>query len=169
MRVRTFKHSREELLEEGIKIVSSSSDSKYINRVTMVNLLLKGKFTAGSLSELSGILERTLCDWVKTADEEGFERLRAVKQTGRPSKLTEEQKTEIKDTISDTPEKHGYRVWDGPSLSDFISAKYGVAYGVRQCQRLFCVLGFSLQRPQTFPSLEEQNDAEREEFKKPLK
>ena len=166
MRTRTFINDPETLLKQGQKIVSSSNDSKYIYRVTLVNLLLAGKMTSSELSTLSGVPERTLRTWVKTADEDGFEQLRAVKQEGRPRRLNANQTAEIKDTLNRDPSDYGYKVWDGPSLSSYIKGTYDIDLGVRQCQRLFHELGFSLIRPQTYPSIGEQNQEERDGFKK---
>ena len=108
----------------------------------MVNLLLSGKISAAELSRLSEVPERTLRTWVRIADEEGFGRLRALKQTGRPERLTEQQKAEIKEALMSPPGSSGLRVRDGPSLSEYIAEKYGLTYGVRQCQRLIKSLGF---------------------------
>ena len=47
-----------------------------------------------------------------------------------------------------------------------IKGTYDIDLGVRQCQRLFHELGFSLIRPQTYPSIGEQNQEERDGFKK---
>ena len=196
MTVRIFKHDRNELLKQGIEIISSTNDTKYHNRVVLVNLLLTGKISISLMSKASGLTTRTLsnwlslslnvfCDWIllkpysmrhpaiwwlfvrlSIVDNEGFEKLRAIKQSGRPDKLSDEQKAEIKKVLRESPDKHGYCVWDGISLSDYITSKYDIKYSIRQCQRLFHELGFSLQRAGTFPSLEEQNGSEREEFKK---
>lgn len=67
---------------------------------------------------------------------------------------------------ADDPKKYSQNVWDGPSLSAYIEDTYKIKLSVRQCQRLFHTLGFSLVRPQTFPSKREQNEAERTEYKK---
>ena len=64
------------------------------------------------------------------------------------------------------PVNYGYNVWDGPSLSDFIKSQYNVDYGVRACQILMHKMGFSLIRPQTYPSLGNPDDEAREAFKK---
>ena len=165
MNIRKFKTDKEALLAEGQRIVKSSDDARYIRKVTIVNLVLSGA-NISKLSECCGETSRTLSSWVKSADEKGFESLRPVKQTGRPPKLTDIQKEEIKVAISEDPENYGYTVWDGPSLSAHIMNQYGVSLGVRQCQRLFRELGFSLIRPQTFPAKNEEKTAEREEFKK---
>ena len=166
MNVHTYIHDPEELLKEGTKIISSSSDAKYIIRVAFVNFILAKTATPQELSNLSGIPKRTINSWVKKADEEGFESLKAVKQPGRTPRLSEQQKAEIKDALEREPEESGYRVWDGSTLSDYIQEQYGTALGTRQCQRLFRALGFSQIRPQKYPSLGEQNEEERENFKK---
>lgn len=142
MRKRNFIHTRGELLEKGREIISSSAENKYIFRAVMVNLLLSGKISAAELSRLSEVPERTLRTWVRIADEEGFGRLRAIRQTGRPERLTEQQKAEIKEALISPPGSSGLRDRDGPSLSEYIAEKYGLAYGVRQCQRLIRTLGF---------------------------
>lgn len=85
MRKHKFVNNPEVLLKQGQKIVSASNESKYIYRVTLVNLILAGKMTSAELSTLSGVADRTLRTWVKIADEQGFEQLRAVKQEGRPT------------------------------------------------------------------------------------
>ena len=165
MNIRTFMSDKQALIEEGKRIVALSDDAKYLRKVTIVNLLLNGA-TASALSEPCGESSRTLSAWVKQVDEGGFEALRPRKQPGRPHKLTKLQKEEIKVALLSEPSVHGYNVWDGPSLSDFILKKYNVSLGVRQCQRLFHQLGFSQIRPQAFPSKDREEDPGRVEFKK---
>ena len=165
VKIRKYIHDPAELLREGKRIVSESADNKFVHRVSMVNLILNG-LSPKTLAPFCGDSERTLQSWVKNVDEEGWESLVAVKQTGRPGKLTEEQVNELRTIIKDSPDKAGYNVWDGPALSDFIKKKYNVDYGVRACQLLLHKMGFSLIRPQTYPSLQNPNSAAREEFKK---
>ena len=133
----------------------------------MVNLVLGG-MTPSALSEFVRESKNTITLWVKTADEKGFEALRVKKQTGRPAKLASEDIVSIRAVLEeDDPQKYGYNVWDGPSLSAYILKKYGVTLGVRQCQRMFHNLGFALVRPQTFPSKDKKGlKEEREALKK---
>lgn len=165
MNNRVFKSDKEALIAEGKRIVLSSDDAKYLRKVTIVNLMLGG-MKPKVLAEACGETARTLSSWIKAVDEHGFESLRAIKQSGRPSKLSDEQKEEIKVVIASDPTNYGYNVWDGPTLSNYIENKYNVSYSVRQSQRLFHALGFSLIRPQTFPSKGSEASPEREEFKK---
>lgn len=165
MRVHKFINDPELLLEQGKQIVSENADNKFVHRVSMVNLMLSG-LSAKKLSEFCGDSERTLQTWLKKVDESGWDSLLAVKQAGRPNKLNDQQIAEIKVAIIAGPEASGYNVWDGPALSDFIKTKYGIDYGVRACQLLMHRMGFSLIRPQTYPSLGNPDDEAREAFKK---
>ena len=166
MPARKYKTDPAQLLEKGQQIVESTSDAKYRHKVEMVNLVLGG-LTPSYLSTYCGDSKRTITLWVKIADEQGFEALKPKKPTGRPPRLTNEQKAEICAILEeDNPKKYGQNVWDGPSLSSFIEKTYAIKLCVRQCQRLFHSLGFSLVRPQRFPSKGEQNEQDRTEYKK---
>lgn len=166
MNKRHFIHNPEELLKEGIEIVRTSNDKKFVQKVTLVNLMFERKITAEEISRIAGIARRTLSGWVKKVDEEGFESLKANKYTGKKPKLSEKQMEEIKIALSKPAEESGYYVWDGINLSDYIKSRYNIDLCVRQCQRLFKKLGFSRIRPQTYPSLGEPNEEERKAFKK---
>ena len=88
------------------------------------------------------------------------------KKPGKPSRLTKEQMETLKQAVMDDPHKYGLNVWDGPSLSKYIKDTFDVDLGVRACQKLFHRMGFSLIRPQTYPSLENPDESARKEFKK---
>lgn len=165
MHVRKFKSNKEDLLKEGQAIVSESADNKFVHRVSLVNLMLAG-ISAELLSQHCGESKRTLISWVQKVDNEGWNSLMSKKQEGRPRRLTGEQEESIRAALNDDPVSHGYNVWDGPALSDYILKTFNVVLGVRSCQNLMHRLGFSLIRPQTYPSLENPDDTAREEFKK---
>ncbi len=168
MTVRRFIHNPEELLKQGQEIAKQPADPKFIHRVTMVNLVLGG-MKVKDLSQCCGDSVRTINLWVKKVDEKGWDSLVTKKPKGRPLSFSSTQLEEIKQAISDKPEKYGYFVWDGPTLSDYIKTTYNIEYGVRACQKLFHWLGFSLIRPQTYPSLENPDNDARNEFKKTAK
>lgn len=152
------------LLAQGKSIVSENADNKYVYRVSMVNLMLGG-IPPKTLASYCGESERVLQSWLKKVDEEGWASLMAVKQNGRPSRLSPEQIKAIKEDVCGDPEKYGYHNWDGPALSDHIRQCYGVEYGVRACQNLMHRMGLSRSRPQSYPSQENPDGAERGEFK----
>lgn len=165
MKVHKYINDPKTLLEQGKIIVTENADNKFIYRVSMVNLLLSG-MSPKVLSGFCGYSERTLQAWIKNVDEFGWESLMAVKQNGRPSRLTGEQVSKLHDAVKSDPANFGYNVWDGPALSDYIKSAFGIDYGVRSCQKLLHRMGFSLIRPQTYPSLENPDNEARNGFKK---
>ena len=100
MPARKYKTDPAQLLAKGKQIVHSTSDAKYRHKVEMSNHVLDG-LTPSYLSTYCGDSKRTITLWVKIADEQGFEALKTKKPTGRPSKLTKEQKAEIRAILED--------------------------------------------------------------------
>ena len=168
MNKRKYKSDPQSLLEEGKAIMSSSNESRFHFRVFSVNMVLSG-FPASEIAKLAGVSKVAVTNWVRAVDEKGFDAIRPKGRSGRPSKLTAEQKKMIDDVLQSDPKEHGYKVWDGPSLSSYIKDAFGITMSVRQCQRLFHELGFSLIRPQSYPSKGYEDTEEREEFKKNAK
>ena len=128
-------------------------------------MILSGT-SASDVGRSAGISKVTVTNWVKTVDEHGFESLRVKKQSGRPSKLSTEQLQEMDAALSKKASEFGYKVWDGPTLSGFILDKYGITLSVRQCQRLFHELGYSLILPRSFPSKGYEDTETRKAYKK---
>ena len=136
MNNRKYKSNPEELLNQGKAIMSSYDESRFHFSVFAVNMVLSG-FPASEIGKMAGVSKVAVTGWVKAVDEKGFDALRSKGRTGRPS-----------------------------SLYSFINNKYGISMSVRQCQRIFHELGFSLIRPQPYPSKGYEDTEERNEFKK---
>lgn len=104
MNRRRYKSDPEKLLEQGKKIMmnSNSTDSKFKFRVFSVNLVLSG-MSAAEVAEKAGVTRSTVSDWVKTADEQGFDALKTVKPAGRCPKLSEAQREEIDAILQKNP------------------------------------------------------------------
>lgn len=166
MPARVYKNDPKALLAEGQRLIRDIQDPHFRHRVEMVNLVLQGA-TATFLSEGCKEDASTISRWVRIADESGFAALRPKKHPGRQPRLGDSERISIQAVIEeDDPKKYGYCVWDGRSLSDYIWKTFSVQLGIRQCQRLLHQLGFSLVRPQTFPSKNEDNKEARNTFKK---
>ena len=162
---RKYKTDPELLLAQGKAIVAAAGEARYQHKVEMVNLVLSG-LSPSFLAERCRDSKNAITGWVKTVDEHGFEALRDKKSTGRSPKLSAEQMAEIDALLREEPSEHGYRVWDGPSVSDWIEKRYGIPYSVRSCQVMFKKLGYSRVRPQKFPSKGHEDSEAREVFKK---
>lgn len=108
---------------------------------------------------------RTIQSWMKRFLSIGLNGLYDKEKSGRKPRLTESQEELLKEHLSISPTHFNYNQanWDGKLLSHHIFEKFNVTIGVRQCQKLFHKLGYSLQRPRT---VSVGNKYEQEEFKK---
>lgn len=165
MNNRKYKTSPEKLLDEGKKILSETRQSRYYFKICAVNMVLSG-CKASYIASMSGVSRMSVSSWVKIADEKGFEALKSEGHSGRPGKLSSVQREMIDKALQCPPGDYGFKVWDGPCLAAFISKKFCVSMSVRQCQRLMHSLGYSLIRPQSFPSKGYEDTKAREDFKK---
>jgi transposase len=87
--------------------------------------------------------------WVRGFEEKGLAGLREGERSGRPRRLDDQQLREINAVLRQTPRDVGLggNLWDGKTLTAWISQKYEIDLGARQCQRLFRQLGFRLRKP----------------------
>jgi len=145
-----------------------NEEAKFIHRLHGVLLFAeKEDESCDSIGALFGNSPRTISNWIKRINSTGdIESLRSKKQPGRPSRLSEEQKQELKQVIQEAPEKHGItsNVWDGKSLSAYIERRYAIVLKTRTCQRLFHQLGFKLKRAR--PVVARANEEKKAESKK---
>src|SRR5690349_2798873 len=128
--------------------IQRSEESRYDHRLHGVLLVAQG-MTCPEVSRLLGDSPRTVEYWVRHFEEEGFAGLQEGERSGRPARLTEQQSAEIKRALRQKPSDAGMDVylWDGKTLSAWITKKYEVQLGVRQCQRLFRHFDFRLRKP----------------------
>jgi len=111
---------------------------------------------------------RTIQSWMKRFLQKGLVGLYDKEKSGRKSRLSESQEELLKEHINIPPTRFNYNQanWDGKLLSHHILEKFNITIGVRQCQKLFHKLGYSLQRPRTVSI---GNKEEQEKFKKKRK
>ena len=159
--------------KEGIKAKIQSyfdrnEEARFIHRLHGVLLFsAKEDESCDSIGALFGNSPRTVSNWIKRVNQTGdIESLRSKKQPGRPSRLSEEQRQELRVIIQYPPENHGINsnIWDGKSLSVFIEKQYGIVLKTRACQRLFHKLGFSLKRAR--PVVARADETKKAESKK---
>lgn len=163
MSVRIIEN-REALILRTRAIMSSLDNNAYMHRLEIVSLVLHG-VPVSTLVEAGIGSKSSITDWVKTAVEKGPEALAPKEIPGRPRTLSEEQVSTLKEAVSRPASESGYDIWEGKTVSDYIKKTFSVDLGVRQCQRLMHMMGFSLQRPQTIPGGKVTAE-EREDFKK---
>jgi len=122
------------------------------------------------LEELYNTSFKQICNWVHRFEEEGLKGLKDKAKSGKPSRLTEEQKAELKNILKNNkPTEYGYNTgtWNGPILIDFIKNVYAIEYKKAQIYNIFNSLGFTYQKGRAiYP---EADELKRDEFKKTLK
>jgi transposase len=125
-----------------------SADSRYDHRLHGVLLICAGK-SCYEVADLFGHSPRTIEQWIKRFDKDGFAGLQEGERPGRPTKLDKRLRAQINKDLRRSPREFAYaqNLWDGKLLSHHLSSVYGVELGVRQCQRLFHELGFRRRKP----------------------
>lgn len=125
-----------------------SDESRYDHRLHGL-LLVAGGQSCQQVAETFGENPRTVQRWVKRFEEYGLDGLREGGRPGRPAALDAKQWAALGRDMRHAPEKFGHaaHLWDGKLLSEHLRQRYGVALGVRQCQRIFGQMGFRLRKP----------------------
>jgi transposase len=106
--------------------------------------------------ELEDIYEtsfKSICNWVNKLNKGGVEALIDKEKSGRPPKLTSEQRLSIKEVvIGQEPGNYGYNssTWTGLLLIDFIQKQYGISFKKAQIYNILADLGLSFQKSKGF-------------------
>lgn len=145
--------------------ISRRPEGRYFHRLHVVLYVLQGTSTYKA-SSFYGDSPRTIQYWIHRLLSQGLAGLWDKERPGRPSQLSQSDHKKLRKEICRSPRELGYEqnLWDGPLLSYHLKRQYSVTLGIRQCQRLFHQLGFTLQRPRT--KAQEADPIAQEEFKK---
>jgi len=118
----------------------NNSEAKFIHRLQVILLFASmDDKSCDSLGALFGNSPRSVSSWIKKVNKTGtIDSLRSKPGTGRPSRLTDVQKDDVRMVLRELPEKFGFsdKKWNGKNLSSYISGHYGIHLKVRACQRL---------------------------------
>ena len=145
--------------------ISQTPEGRYFHRLHAVLHVLDGA-SSHAAARLYGDSPRAIEYWVNRLISQGLTGLLDGNHPGRPARLSVKDLVKLRKDISRNPRELGYdqNLWDGLLLSHHLTQKYSVSLSVRQCQRLFHQLGFSLQRPRRKAS--EADGPQQEAFKK---
>lgn len=101
------------------------------------------------LAEIYGTSLKSICNWVNKLNSGGIEALVDKDKVGRSSRLSIEQKKNIKKVVlSNTPADFGYNsaTWTGLLLIDWIKKQYDITYKKAQIYNILKSLGLSFQK-----------------------
>src|SRR5260370_14735496 len=128
--------------------IRRTEESRYDHRLHGVLLVAHG-MTCPEVAALLGDAPRTVEYWIRGFEEKGLAALREGERSGRPRRLSEKHLRGINASLRRMPRELGLsgNLWDGKTLAVWIEREYRIDLGVRQCQRLFRHVGFSVRKP----------------------
>lgn len=113
----------------------------YTNNASLkLRYLAVQKFHEGhsrtSIAKILSVSRRLVNEWIAKYLSGGFEALALKRATGQPSRLSNEQKTQLKEYVmAHAVKEQGGRLM-GKDIQKYIQETYGVNYGVRNIYRL---------------------------------
>lgn len=145
--------------------ISRTREGRYFHRLHVLLHVLRGA-SPYEAARIFGDSPRTIEYWEHDLLTQGLAGLWEGDRPGRPSRLSAADQERLRSEIYLSPRELGYdqNLWDGMLLCHHLKEHYAVSLGVRQCQRLFHQLGFTLQRPRR--QAHEANPLQQEAFKK---
>ncbi len=145
--------------------IERSEESRYDHRLHAILMVCSG-VSCNQVAELFGHSPRTVQYWLHRFEKKGFAGLHDTERPGRPIELDQKQRQTVGTDLRQSPRDLGYAqsLWDGRLLSHHLSKEYGVALGIRQCQRLFHQLGFRRRKPR--PLIAKATPELQQEYKK---
>jgi transposase len=125
------------------------NESKIEIRKTIIKIYQKGK-TQEEISRLLDIPRSTISYWLVRYKK--TKSLIDKPRSGRPSQLSKEEFSKLKETLLDSPPKrYGGESfgWTTKMAIDYIKENFGITYGMRQVQKLFHKAELSLITPRS--------------------
>jgi len=129
------------------EILSKEGDKKRLKRerdpkvklkLVLLNMVALGMSVK---SVLYGIKLRTAYLWINKWIKEGYEGMPAKERSGRPPKLSKEQKEELKKSLEEK------EYWTTKEIGVLIKEKFGVEYKKSRLYELLKELGLKLSKP----------------------
>lgn len=116
--------------------------TRLVHRLDAVLLVGEG-CDCGRVAAWLGVHRRTVERWVKAYACGGPQALGEPHPAGRPSRLDPAQLSQLAADLRAPPSGAGFGQprWSGKLLRRYLDQRYGVALGVRQCQRLLRCTG----------------------------
>lgn len=145
--------------------ISRTREGRYFHRLHVVLHVLHGA-SSYEAAHFYGDSPRSVEYWLHRLLSQGLAGLAEGDRPGRPSRLSSSDQQRLRSEIRRSPRELGYdqNLWDGLLLSHHLEEHYAISLSVRQCQRLFHKLGFTLQRPRR--QAREADPLQQEAFKK---
>jgi putative transposase len=121
-------------------IKTKEKDVKVLNRLHFMNYLYNG-CSVPEASEKLGITKVTGYNWLKRWNEDGYEGLIPRFAGGRPSKLTDQEKNQLKEILKKRDD------WTTKEIRNLICQRFEVEYSLKQVRIILRNLGLKFGKP----------------------
>lgn len=130
--------------EELRSLAGSVKDANQARRLLAIAAVYDG-MDREEAARIGGMDRQTLRDWVHRFNEQGPEGLINAKSPGRPSKLSAEQKEELRQLVEagPDPQMHGIVRWRCVDLKRVLGERFAVDLSEVSLGRVLKQLGFS--------------------------
>jgi transposase len=122
------------------------SDEKHRTGIKLYAILqLTRGYSSRALEEFFRISFKQICNWADRFDVEGISGLRIKPGRGRRTRLTIEQRHQLKADLSKSPQDFGYNaaIWSGTLIGEHIQKTYQIDYKLSTVYNLMRKTGFS--------------------------
>jgi transposase len=111
--------------------------------------LLEEGYSQAEVARRVGCHPSSVMRWRRAKDRAGPDALKAKPASGRPPKLSSQQKQRLLQYLLEGAMQHGYRtdLWTTKRMAHLIESKFGVTYHRDHVGRLLHSLGWSNQKP----------------------
>ncbi|CAD7767894.1 Homeodomain-like domain protein [Candidatus Methanoperedenaceae archaeon GB50] len=127
-----------EELDKRIKRIEK--DTRVLKRLYFIRYLYRG-MSVEEAAELVRVIKATGYAWFKRWNSSGYEGLKPNYGGSRPSKLTEEQKEELREMLKEEDS------WTTKEVQELIEAEFGAVYSSWQARRILKSFGMRYARP----------------------
>ena len=130
---------------EQVETLFESDENHRIGVKLYAVLQLTRGYSSRALEEFFRTSFKQICNWADRFDAEGVGGLRIKPGRGRRSRLTVQQKDQLKDDLSKSPKDFGYHSthWSGALIGEHIKKTYRVDYKQSAIYNLMRKIGFN--------------------------
>jgi len=117
-------------------------------RLKAIRLVTEGN-SPGKIAAQLGVGRRSFNRWLAAYRSRGIEGIAALPTSGRPCKLSSEDRERLIRMVLESASRFGYSagLWTSPRIADLIQRQFRVSYHVNHISRLLHSLGFIVENP----------------------
>lgn len=129
---------------------TSSLIKKSQIKISVIMLCVDG-YTGSAIAQMMHLQPHTVGKYIHSFNEGGLDQLLGYgKGSGRPGKLTEEEKADCREKLLGSPEAAGIGIgvnWDSRVFQAYIQKAHGKTLSRSNLQKIMKTMGFSYTRP----------------------